>query len=82
MPWPYLTPTVVASKLPRRKSALAIPPTVSVSAISTLDIGVKYGHGTANGNEWSIRAEYYQQSGSVPREQIVGNQAVASSTRT
>jgi hypothetical protein len=38
-------------------------------------VGVKYGHGTAGGNEWSIRAEYYQQSGSVPREQIIGNQA-------
>jgi hypothetical protein len=38
-------------------------------------VGVKYGHGTAGGNEWSIRAEYYQQDGSVPRDQIVGNQA-------
>ena len=38
-------------------------------------IGVKYGHGAANGNEWSVRAEYYQQNGSVPSEQIIGNQA-------
>ena len=38
-------------------------------------IGVKYGHGTASGNEWSIRAEYYQQNGTVPSEQIIGNQA-------
>ena len=38
-------------------------------------IGVKYGHGTTSGNEWSIRAEYYQQNGSVPSEQIIGNQA-------
>ena len=26
-------------------------------------VGVKFGHGTASGNEWSIRAEYYQQNG-------------------
>ena len=38
-------------------------------------VGLKYGHGTASGNEWSARVEYYQQNGSVPREQIVGNQA-------
>jgi hypothetical protein len=38
-------------------------------------VGIKYGHDTAGGNQWSIRAEYYQQTGSVPREQIVGNQA-------
>jgi hypothetical protein len=38
-------------------------------------VGIKYGHDTASGNQWSIRAEYYQQTGSVPREQIVGNQA-------
>jgi hypothetical protein len=38
-------------------------------------IGLKYGHDTAGGNQWSIRAEYYQQTGSVPREQIIGNQA-------
>jgi hypothetical protein len=37
-------------------------------------VGIKYGRGTTSGNEWSIRAEYYQQNGSVPREQIVGNQ--------
>jgi hypothetical protein len=38
-------------------------------------VGVKYGHATASGNEWSIRAEYYLQTGTVPREQIIGNQA-------
>jgi Protein of unknown function (DUF3570) len=38
-------------------------------------VGIKYGHGTDSGNEWSIRAEYYQQDGSVPRAQIIGNQA-------
>jgi hypothetical protein len=38
-------------------------------------IGVKYGHKTAGGNEWSARAEYYRQTGDVPREQVIGNQA-------
>jgi hypothetical protein len=38
-------------------------------------LGVKFGHRTASGNEWSTRLEYYQQSGDVPRQQIIGNQA-------
>lgn len=38
-------------------------------------VGVKFGHRTPSGNEWSTRLEYYQQSGDVPREQIIGNQA-------
>jgi hypothetical protein len=37
--------------------------------------GVKFGHRTASGNEWSTRLEYYQQSGEIPREQIIGNQS-------
>ena len=37
-------------------------------------IGVKFGHRTAGGNEWSTRLEYYQQSGNVPREQLIGRQ--------
>lgn len=38
-------------------------------------VGLKFGYRTASGNEWSTRLEYYQQSGDVPREQIIGNQA-------
>jgi hypothetical protein len=38
-------------------------------------VGVKFGHSTAGGNEWSARLEYYQQTGDVPAEQIIGNQA-------
>ena len=37
-------------------------------------VGLKFGHRTASGNEWSARVEYYLQSGSVPREQLIGNQ--------
>jgi hypothetical protein len=38
-------------------------------------LGIKYGQKTDGRNEWSARVEYYRQSGDVPREQIVGNQA-------
>jgi len=36
--------------------------------------GLKFGHLTSSGNEWSVRAEYYMQSGDIPGEQIIGNQ--------
>lgn len=38
-------------------------------------IGVKFGYRTSAGNEWSTRLEYYQQSGTIPRNQLIGNQA-------
>ncbi len=37
--------------------------------------GLKYGHRTASGNEWNARIELYQQSGDVPADQIIGDQA-------
>jgi len=37
--------------------------------------GVKYGWKTRNQNDMSVRVELYQQSGSVPSGQIIGNQA-------
>lgn len=37
--------------------------------------GVKYGWKTRNQNDMSVRVELYQQSGSVPNGQIIGNQA-------
>lgn len=37
-------------------------------------VGLKVGHRTAGGNEWSARVEYYQQSGTIAREQLIGNQ--------
>jgi hypothetical protein len=36
---------------------------------------LKYGQRTSSGNEWSTRIEYYQQTGDIPSEQIIGNQA-------
>jgi hypothetical protein len=37
--------------------------------------GIKYGWKTRNDNDMSVRLELYQQSGSVPGGQIIGNQA-------
>lgn len=40
-----------------------------------ITVGAKYGWKTRNDNEMSIRAEWYRQSGAVPGNQIIGNQA-------
>lgn len=37
-------------------------------------VGLKFGHRMLSGNEWSARLEYYRQSGSIPNDQIIGNQ--------
>jgi hypothetical protein len=37
-----------------------------------ITLGVKYGHATANGSEWSARVEYYTQSGSASPGSRVG----------
>ena len=37
--------------------------------------GVKYGWTTRNDHDMSVRVEWYQQTGSVPSDQIIGNQA-------
>lgn len=39
-----------------------------------LTVGLKYGHETAAGNEWSARIELYRQTGDIPAGQLVGNQ--------
>ena len=66
----YRASLVNGAALPRYASA-----DFRLGDFDATTVGVKYGHGTTGGNEWSIRAEYYQQTGSVPREQIIGNQA-------
>lgn len=38
-------------------------------------VGVRFGHRNPSGSEWNARLEYYQQSGEIPSEQIIGNQA-------
>ena len=36
--------------------------------------GIKYGWTTNGGNDMNVRLEFYQQSGSVPSSQLIGNQ--------
>jgi hypothetical protein len=66
----YRASLVSGEALPRYASA-----DFRLGDFDATTVGIKYGHSTAGGNEWSIRAEYYQQNGSVPSEQIVGNQS-------
>ena len=37
-------------------------------------VGLKFGHKTRSGNEWSARLEYYMQSGSVDSAALIGSQ--------
>jgi len=37
-------------------------------------IGLKFGHKTVDGNEWSARLEMYRQSGVLPTAQLIGSQ--------
>jgi len=64
---------------------LSIPDTLPLPGFASADYrlgnfdavtaGVKYGWKTRNDHDMSVRLEWYQQTGSVPSEQIIGNQA-------
>ena len=54
----YRASLVSGAALPRYASA-----DFRLGDFDATTVGMKYGHGTASGNEWSIRAEYYQQNG-------------------
>ena len=56
--------------LPRFASADA-----RLAELDGVTLGLKYGHRLSSGNEWNARVELYQQSGEVPAEQVIGNQA-------
>jgi hypothetical protein len=66
----YRASIVSGAALPRYASA-----DFRLGDFDATTVGIKYGHATAGGGEWSVRAEYYQQNGTVPREQLIGNQA-------
>lgn len=66
----YRSSVVAGQPLPEFASA-----DFRLGSFDAVTVGVKFGHRTASGNEWSTRLEYYQQSGDVPRAQIIGNQA-------
>ena len=46
-----------------------------LGSFDAVTLGLKLGGTTLGGNEWNTRLEYYMQSGEVPSEQIIGNQA-------
>ena len=46
-----------------------------LAELDGVTLGLKYGHGTSSGSEWSTRVELYQQSGHIAAEKIIGNQA-------
>jgi hypothetical protein len=46
-----------------------------LGSFDAVTAGVKFGGTTSRGGEWSARLEYYMQSGDVPSDQIIGNQA-------
>jgi hypothetical protein len=46
-----------------------------LGSFDAVTVGVKVGGSTRGNNEWSTRLEYYMQTGEVPSEQIIGNQA-------
>ena len=42
--------------------------------LDAFTVGLKYGHTTSGGNEWSTRLEFYRQESKAPAEQLIGNQ--------
>jgi hypothetical protein len=46
-----------------------------LGSFDAVTLGLKLGGTTLGGSEWNTRLEYYMQSGEVPSEQIIGNQA-------
>jgi hypothetical protein len=66
----YRSSLAAGQPLPRYASA-----DFRLGSFDAITAGVKFGRRTSGGNEWTTRLEYYIQSGDVPREQIIGNQA-------
>ena len=46
-----------------------------LAELDGVTLGLKYGHRLSSGSGWNARVELYQQSGKVPAEQVIGNQA-------
>jgi len=66
----YRSSLVAGQRLPQYASA-----DFRLGKFDAVTVGVKFGHRTTSGNEWSARLEYYQQSGDVPGDQIIDRQA-------
>ncbi len=65
----YTISLVDGVELPRFASA-----DYRLGNFDAITAGLKYGWRTRNGNEMSIRAEVYQQSGAIPGDLLIGNQ--------
>jgi hypothetical protein len=46
-----------------------------LGAFDAVTLGVRLSGRTQGGSEWNTRLQYYMQSGEVPAEQVIGNQA-------
>jgi hypothetical protein len=67
---PRITVSAISTRsLPRFASA-----DYRLGNFDAITAGLKYGWRTRNGNEMSIRAEVYQQSGAIPGDLLIGNQ--------
>lgn len=66
----YHASLVAGQPLPRYASA-----DFRLGNFDAVTAGVKFAHRNPSGNEWTMRLEYYMQSGEVPHQQIIGNQA-------
>jgi hypothetical protein len=65
----YTISLVDGVELPRFASA-----DYRLGNFDAITAGLKYGWRTRNGNEMSVRAEVYQQSGTIPADLLIGNQ--------
>jgi hypothetical protein len=65
----YTISLVDGSELPQFASA-----DYRLGKFDAVTAGLKYGWKTRSGNEFSIRAEIYQQNGTIPGDLLIGNQ--------
>jgi len=65
----YRSSVVSGQPLPQYASA-----DFRLGEFDAITAGLKFGHATHGGDEWNVRLEYYRQSGSIPSEQLIGNQ--------
>jgi hypothetical protein len=74
----YYTQTAASFYRYSLPETLPLPQLASADArLADLDaytVGLKFGHTTPSGNEWSARLEFYQQKAKAPAETLIGNQ--------
>lgn len=74
----YYTQTAASFYRYSLPDTLPLPQFASADArladLDTYTIGIKYGHTTPTGGEWSARLEFYQQKAKAPAATLIGNQ--------